>query len=88
MCMWYKLSYSLLVTHSLSFSPSLPLYPVIYCCCYLLLSLLSQDLDSKSLVDEILVDRLSINGPVEYMGLAWSADGQTLFAGYTDNLIR
>ena len=40
-----------------------------------------------SLVNEILVDRLSTNGPVECMSLAWSADGQTLFAGYTDNLI-
>ena len=47
---------------------------------------ISQDLESKSLVDEILVDRLSTNGPVECMSLAWSADGQTLFAGYTDNL--
>lgn len=46
------------------------------------------DLESKSLVDEISVDRLSTNGPVECMSLAWSADGQTLFAGYTDNLIR
>jgi len=46
------------------------------------------DLESKSLVDEILVDRLSTNGPVECMSLAWSSDGQTLFAGYTDNLIR
>jgi len=47
-----------------------------------------QDLESKSLVDELKVDRLSTNGPVECMSLAWSSDGQTLFAGYTDNLIR
>lgn len=46
------------------------------------------DLESKSLVDELIVDRLSTNGPVECMSLAWSSDGQTLFAGYTDNLIR
>lgn len=46
------------------------------------------DLESKSLVDELKVDRLSTNGPVECMSLAWSSDGQTLFAGYTDNLIR
>ena len=47
-----------------------------------------QDLESKSLVDELKVDRLSTNGPVECMSLAWSSDGGTLFAGYTDNLIR
>ena len=40
------------------------------------------------MIDEILVDRLSINGPVECMSLAWCADGQTLFAGYRDDLIR
>ena len=34
------------------------------------------------------MDRLSTNGPMECMSLAWSADGQTLFAGYTDNIIR
>ena len=34
------------------------------------------------------MDHLSTNGPVECMSLTWSADGQTLFAGYTDNLIR
>lgn len=47
-----------------------------------------KDLESKSLVDELKVDRLSTNGPVECMSLSWSSDGQTLFAGYTDNLIR
>ena len=26
--------------------------------------------------------------PPQVTSLAWSADGQTLFAGYTDNLIR
>lgn len=53
-----------------------------------LLFLLSQDLESKSLVDEIHIDHLSTTGPVDCMSLAWSADGQTLFAGYTDALIR
>ena len=48
----------------------------------------SQDLESKSLVDEIHIDPLSTTGPVDCMSLAWSADGQTLFAGYTDALIR
>uniref|UniRef100_A0A452DTL5 Small ribosomal subunit protein RACK1 n=1 Tax=Capra hircus TaxID=9925 RepID=A0A452DTL5_CAPHI len=26
--------------------------------------------------------------PPQCTSLAWSADGQTLFAGYTDNLVR
>ena len=54
--------------------PPLPLFP--------------QDLESKSLVDEIHIDHLSTTGPVDCMSLAWSSDGQTLFAGYTDALIR
>ncbi len=47
-----------------------------------------QDLESKSLVDTITVDKMSTPGPVDCMSLAWSSDGQTLFAGYTDSLIR
>ena len=45
------------------------------------------DLEGKTVVDEI---RAEVPGgaSVECMSLAWSADGQTLFAGYTDNLIR
>ena len=58
------------------------------CCMQHNIFILLQDLESKSLVDELKVDRLSTNGPVECMSLAWSSDGQTLFAGYTDNLIR
>ena len=65
---------------ALSLSPSLPpLFIVV-------VFFISQDLESKSLVDEIFVDCLSTNGPVECMSLTWN--GQTLFAGYTDNLIR
>ena len=47
-----------------------------------------QDLESKSKVDEIRVEQIQSSGRVDCMSLAWSADGQTLFAGYTDNLIR
>jgi guanine nucleotide-binding protein subunit beta-2-like 1 protein len=50
------------------------------------------DLESKSIVDELKPD---IDEPVgkksaphQPISLAWSADGQTLFAGYTDNTIR
>jgi len=49
------------------------------------------DLESKSVVDELKPEVISISakakGP-DCTCLAWSADGQTLFAGYTDNLIR
>lgn len=51
-----------------------------------------QDLESKSVVDELKPEVISINNKSkqapECVSLAWSADGQTLFAGYTDNLIR
>lgn len=49
------------------------------------------DLEGKSLVDELTLDVISMGGKppsADCMSLAWSADGQTLFAGYTDNLIR
>lgn len=38
------------------------------------------------MVDEIKPE--VYGGSLECMCLSWSADGQTLFAGYTDNLIR
>merc|ERR1712013_448137 len=48
------------------------------------------DLESKNLVEEL---RPEVPGsaraePPQCLSLAWSADGQTLFAGYSDNLIR
>merc|ERR1712243_398007 len=49
------------------------------------------DLESKSVVDELKPEVISISAkakPADCISLAWSADGQTLFAGYTDNLIR
>jgi len=49
------------------------------------------DLESKSVVDELKPEVISLSGkakPADCISLAWSADGQTLFAGYTDNLIR
>jgi len=48
------------------------------------------DLESKVCVDE-LKPELSQGKkavPVNVTSLAWSADGSTLFAGYTDNIIR
>ena len=53
------------------------------------------DLESKSVVDELRPEVGSGGGGGLGGGkvpactsLAWSADGQALFAGYTDNLIR
>jgi len=49
------------------------------------------DLESKSIVDELKPDFTSVGKNArepECISLAWSADGQTLFCGFTDNLIR
>jgi guanine nucleotide-binding protein subunit beta-2-like 1 protein len=49
------------------------------------------DLEGKIVVDELKPEVLSTSTKAEApacTSLAWSADGQTLFAGYTDNLIR
>uniref|UniRef100_A0A3Q1J687 Small ribosomal subunit protein RACK1 n=1 Tax=Anabas testudineus TaxID=64144 RepID=A0A3Q1J687_ANATE len=52
---------------------------------------LCADLEGKIIVDELRQEVISTNSkaePPQCTSLAWSADGQTLFAGYTDNLIR
>jgi guanine nucleotide-binding protein subunit beta-2-like 1 protein len=49
------------------------------------------DLESKVCVDELKPDfgtRGKKAVPIQCISLAWSADGSTLFAGYTDNIIR
>ena len=43
------------------------------------------------MVDELTQDVVGSSGKLlapDCVSLAWSADGQTLFAGYTDNVIR
>jgi len=49
------------------------------------------DLEAKVIVDELKPD-VMVSGfgrePPSCLSLAWSSDGQTLFAGYTDKLIR
>jgi len=45
------------------------------------------DLESKLLVDELKVE-VNRGAPPLVLSLAWSHDGQTLFAGYTDDKIR
>ena len=50
------------------------------------------DLESKNMVEELKPEVPSTGSrpPVQpqCLSMAWSADGQTLFAGYSDNLIR
>lgn len=50
------------------------------------------DLESRVCVDELKPDFASGSGkkstPIQCISLAWSADGATLFAGYTDNVVR
>merc|ERR1711998_398645 len=51
------------------------------------------DLEGKGIVDELKLDLPARDPkskalPTSCISLAWSADGNTLFAGYTDNVIR
>ncbi|OCF32358.1 guanine nucleotide-binding protein subunit beta-like protein [Kwoniella heveanensis CBS 569] len=49
------------------------------------------DLESKSIVDDLRPDFDGLSDKArkpECTSLAWSADGQTLFAGFSDNLVR
>lgn len=58
--------------------------------------LFSQDLEGKTVVDTLTFTNLAQAGTTsgkqsaqaQCLSLAWSADGQTLFAGYSDNRIR
>lgn len=52
-----------------------------------------QDLESKEMVEELKPEVVGTSTstksvPPQCLSLAWSTDGQTLFAGYSDNLIR
>jgi len=47
------------------------------------------DLEDKRIVDELKPEVMSMHAaPPQCTCLAWSSDGQILYAGYTDNLIR
>jgi len=51
------------------------------------------DLEDKAVVDELKMDSVTANvknakSAPQCTSLSWSTDGQTLFAGYTDNIIR
>jgi len=73
------------IIHSLCFSPNR-----YWLCAATGPSIKIWDLENKVVVDELKQEMISPN-PVaapQCHCLAWSADGQTLFAGYDDNLIR
>uniref|UniRef100_A0A4X2KTC7 Small ribosomal subunit protein RACK1 n=1 Tax=Vombatus ursinus TaxID=29139 RepID=A0A4X2KTC7_VOMUR len=49
------------------------------------------DLEGKIIVDELKQEVISTSSkadPPQCISLTWSADSQTLFAGYTDNLVQ
>lgn len=73
--------------HALVFSPNR-----YWLCAATSSSIIIFDLEKKSKVDELKPEfPVSSNKKTrepECVSLAWSADGQTLFAGYTDNIIR
>lgn len=72
--------------NSLSFSPNR-----YWLCAATGASIKIWDLEGKVVVDELRQEVMSTGTkarPPECISLAWSSDGQTLFAGYTDNLIR
>ncbi|KAK4224162.1 guanine nucleotide-binding protein beta subunit-like protein [Podospora fimiseda] len=72
--------------HALVFSPNR-----YWLCAATASSIIIFDLEKKSKVDELKPEFQSVgkkSREPECVSLAWSADGQTLFAGYTDNIIR
>ena len=72
--------------HALVFSPNR-----YWLCAATASAIIIFDLEKKSRVDSLTVDFMDVgkkSRDPECVSLAWSADGQTLFAGYTDNKIR
>ncbi|PLB40083.1 40S ribosomal RACK1 domain-containing protein [Aspergillus candidus] len=72
--------------HALVFSPNR-----YWLCAATTTSITIFDLEKKSKVDELkpeYIEKGKKSNEPECVSLAWSADGQTLFAGYTDNKIR
>jgi len=74
------------IIHALCFSPNR-----YWLCAATASTIKIWDLESKVCVDE-LTPQFKQQGkktvPIQCISLAWSADGSTLFAGYTDNEIR
>lgn len=68
--------------NALAFSPNR-----FWLCAATASSIMVFNLQEKSLKDE-LKPEVAVGKTPECLSLAWSADGQNLFSGYTDNLIR
>jgi len=79
------------IIHALTFSPI-----KYWLCAATASSIKIWDLESKMCVDELkpefpktsTSEKASKAVPIQCISLCWSADGNTLFAGYTDNVIR
>jgi guanine nucleotide-binding protein subunit beta-2-like 1 protein len=72
--------------HSLCFSPIR-----YWLCAATATTIKIWDLESRVCVDELKPDFPPAGKkavPIQCISLAWSADGATLFAGYTDNIVR
>ena len=73
--------------HALIFSPN----QILAMCAATSSSITIFDLEKKSKVDELkpeYVEKGKKSQEPYCVSLSWSADGQTLFSGYTDNKIR
>merc|ERR1712216_436940 len=74
------------VIHSLCFSPNR-----YWLCAATTRAITIWDLESKSVVDELRPDFPPVGKKAQVphcVSLAWSADGATLYSGYTDGIIR
>ena len=72
------------IIHCLAFSPNR-----YWLCAGTSASIVIWDLESKVVVDEIRLQPSGKRAQLPYCAsLCWSADGSTLFAGFTDNVIR
>jgi len=81
------------IIHALTFSPNR-----YWLCAATSKGVKIWDLETRNLVTEIITANQATHNPqfftgkpgaqIEPISLAWSSDGYTLFAGYTDNAIR
>lgn len=74
------------IIHALCFSPNR-----YWLCAATASSVRIWDLESKNIVAELIPEfpeRSKKAQQIQCISLAWSADGSTLFTGYTDNIIR
>jgi guanine nucleotide-binding protein subunit beta-2-like 1 protein len=84
----YSLETGGAIIHSLCFSPNR-----YWLCAATSKNITIWDLESKGVVAELTVEREALGERDRALAhfptcLAWSADGTTLYAGYTDNVVR